>query len=210
MGLTAEQGDCLVANVGTVDVNDMTALMDLMTQCGISLEQLTEIGSQTATTEPGIAEPATTDASSTPVEIDAASAAAVLALLGLDKTAVDCLVTEAETAAPADDAAAEQVFITCNVGPLQVLDAIVALAAAAGDAGSTGTTVAVAGTETTVANAMVDLLLQQLEAQGITLDATQGQCLLDNISDFDPNDLSAMAAVFETCGINIADLIPES
>ena len=57
---------------------------------------------------------------------------------------------------------------------------------------------------------MVDLLLEQLEAQGITLDATQGQCLLDNISDFDPNDLSAMAAVFETCGINIADLIPES
>ena len=55
---------------------------------------------------------------------------------------------------------------------------------------------------------MVDLLLEQLAAQGINLDATQGQCLLDNISDFDPNDMAAMAAVFETCGIDIADLLP--
>ncbi len=55
---------------------------------------------------------------------------------------------------------------------------------------------------------MVDLLLEQLAAQGINLDAEQGQCLLDNISSLDPNDMSAMLSVFETCGINVADLIP--
>ena len=60
----------------------------------------------------------------------------------------------------------------------------------------------------TSGNAMVDLLLEQLAAQGINLDAEQGQCLLDNISDLDPNDMAAMLAVFETCGIEIADLLP--
>ena len=57
---------------------------------------------------------------------------------------------------------------------------------------------------------MVDLLLEQFAAQGITLDAKQAQCLLDNISDFDPGDLYGVAAVFETCGIDITDLIPQS
>jgi hypothetical protein len=57
-------------------------------------------------------------------------------------------------------------------------------------------------------NAMVDLLLEQLAAQGINLDATQGQCILDNISDFDPNDMASVLSVLETCGIDIADLIP--
>ena len=68
----------------------------------------------------------------------------------------------------------------------QVLDAIVALDAAAGDAvASRHTATTVAPTPASVVssgNPMVDLLLEQLAAQGITLDAEQGQCLLDNIS----------------------------
>jgi hypothetical protein len=204
MGLTPEQGDCLVANVGAVDINDMTALMDLMTQCGISMDQLAQIGTSMTTTTAA----ATGDSSTTvPSDIDATTASAVLALIGLDETAVTCLVDGA-VGAPLDDAAAEQVFVGCGVGPAQVLDAIVALNALALDApvdtgGEPATTPPV-----TSGNAMVDLLLEQLAAQGINLDATQGQCLLDNISDLDPNDMSAMVAVFETCGIDIADLLP--
>ncbi len=40
MGLTLEQGACLVENVGGVDMEDLTAMMDLMTECGVSTEQL--------------------------------------------------------------------------------------------------------------------------------------------------------------------------
>jgi hypothetical protein len=204
MGLTPEQGDCLVANVGSVDINDMTALMELMTQCGISTEQLAQIGTSMTTTT---GDSTTTVAAAVPGDIDAGTASAVLALIGLDETAVNCLV-EGAVGAPLDDAAAEQVFVGCGVGPAQVLDAIVALnalaLAAPVDTGAEpATTPAV-----TSGNAMVDLLLEQLAAQGINLDATQGQCLLDNISDLDPNDMSAMVAVFETCGIDIADLLP--
>jgi hypothetical protein len=208
MGLTPEQGDCLVANVGSVDINDMTALMELMTECGISADQLAEIGSATATTAP--ATDSSTTAASLPTDIDPATASAVLTLLGLDQTAVDCLVS-GSIGAPLDDAAAEQVFVGCGVGPAQVLEAIVALNTLAGAVGPVEPVVdvvATSGPAVTSGNAMVDLLLEQLAAQGINLDATQGQCLLDNLSDFDPNDMAAMAAVFETCGINIQDLLP--
>ena len=208
MGLTAEQGECLVNNVGSVDMNDTAAMMDLMTQCGISMDQLLQIGQSTDSSEPA-----------TPGEIDPATVAAVLELMVLDQAMVDCLVAEAETAAPADDAAAEAVFVTCGVGPLQILEGIVALDAAAG-AGAALSTTTVVGTATTTAgapttapgttvssgNAMVDILLEQLAAQGINLDATQGQCLLDNISNFDPNDMSSVLTVMETCGIDITEL----
>jgi hypothetical protein len=209
MGLTPEQGDCLVANVGSVDINDITALMELMTECGISTDQLAEIGS-TITTAAAIEDVETTVAASLPSDIDAATASAVLALLGIDQTAVDCLVS-GSIGAPLDDAAAEQVFVGCGVGPAQVLEAIVALNTLAGAAGPVESVVDIAvtsGPPVTSGNAMVDLLLEQLASQGINLDAEQGQCLLDNLSDFDPNDMAAMAAVFETCGIEIADLLP--
>jgi hypothetical protein len=220
MGLTPEQGDCLVANIGSVDINDMTALMELMTQCGISTEQLLEIG-QTATESslPAVTETSALEEAPPPAELDPVTVAAVFALLGLDQTAVDCLVAEAEAVAPADDATAEGVFVTCGVGPLQILEAIVALDAQAGvvDVPADTSTVTIAppatvdvvGSEPTATsgNAMVDLLLEQLAAQGINLDAEQGQCLLDNLSDFDPNDMASVLAVMETCGIDVTDLL---
>ena len=214
MGLTPEQADCLVANVGGVDMEDLTALMNLMTQCGVSTDQLLQIGEDALTTTLPGETPTTTLVSPPPLELDATTATAMLALLGLDQTTVDCVVAGVETQAPADDAAAESVFVTCGVGPLQILDAIVALDAAAGDAAPDETVAAATETLAPPAsiassgNAMVDLLLEQLAAQGIVLDAEQGQCLLDNISDLDPNDMTAMLGVFETCGIEIADLIP--
>ncbi len=207
MGLTPEQSDCLVANVGGVDMNDLTALMELMTQCGISTDQLLQIGEGALeTTLPG--ETATTTA--LPAEIDPATAAAALALFGLDQETIDCLVAEASAGTP-DDATAELAFFNCEVGMAQLLAGIIALdTAASGAAPADSATVTIAAEEPAVTsgNAMVDLLLEQLAAQGINLDAEQGQCLLDNISDLDPNDMSAMLAVFETCGIEIADLLP--
>ena len=207
MGLTPEQGDCLVANVGTVDINDITALMDLMTQCGISADQLAQIGSQSATTEPGIAEPATTE----PVDIDAATASAVLALLGLDQTAVDCLVS-GSIGAPLDDAAAEQVFVGCGVGPAQVLEAIVALntLAAAAEV-DTVTDVLDSAPPVTSGNAMVDMLHQQLAAQGNHPRRGAGsmpprQHLRASIRT---TCRRSLAVFTETCGIDIAELIPD-
>jgi hypothetical protein len=208
LGLTPEQAQCLVSSLGTVDVNDMGAMTDLMTQCGITMDQLLQIGEQTGSTLPG--EITTSVAGAVPTsEIDAEAAAAVLALFGLDKTAVDCLVGQAATLPPDDDAAAEVAFITCGVGPAQILAGIVALDAAAGDVVADTTDTSVAGAPpSTTGNAMLDLLLQQLAAQGIDLDAEQGQCLLDNISDLDPTDTASVVSVLETCGIDISDIVP--
>jgi hypothetical protein len=217
MGLTPEQAECLVANVGAVDMNDLTALMALMTQCGISTEQLLQIGQTSDTTTVPEGTVAASPESTPPVELDSATVAAVFEVMGLDEATVDCLVEGASTAAPTDDQSAELVFLGCGVGPLAILDAIVALDAQSGAI----VTEDLAVVEDTVTgsleppasvassgNAMVDLLLEQLAAQGINLDATQGQCILDNISDFDPNDMASVLSVLETCGIDIADLIP--
>jgi hypothetical protein len=207
MGLTPEQAQCLIDSVGSVDTNDMTALTNLMTECGISLDQLLQIGQESVVTVPPI--PTTEALAEAPPEIDAASAAAALASLGLDEATVDCLVSEAATAT-ADDQDAETAFLNCGVGAAQILDGIVAIAAAAGMDTTLTTEVldATASTVESTGNAMVDLLLEELASEGINLDADQGQCLLDNISDLDPNDITAIAAVFETCGIELSDIIP--
>jgi hypothetical protein len=220
LGLTSEQIDCLVSSIGSTDISDTAALMELFTQCGISIDELLQTGGTTESSiEPVVTETTALEAPP-PAELDPEAVTAVFALFDLDQSAVDCLVGEAEAVAPTDDATAEGVFVTCGVGPLQLLEAIVALDALAGAIAapvdtSTVTlepppTLDVAGTETTAVssgNAMVDLLLEQLAAQGINLDAEQGQCLLDNISDFDPNDIDSVLAVMETCGIDLTDLL---
>jgi hypothetical protein len=208
LGLSQDQLLCLASSFGEIDVNDSAAMSDLMTQCGITVDQLLQINQLIASTLP-VETTTAAVASVAPVEIDAETAAAVLAVFGLDKTAVDCLVGQAATLPPDDDAAAEAVFIACGVGPAQILAGVVALdAAAAGEvvADTTDTTVAGAPPSTT-GNAMLDFILAQLASRGINLDAEQGQCLLDNISDLDPTDAAASLDVFETCGIDITELV---
>jgi hypothetical protein len=220
MGLTPEQTECLLTNISSVDTNDMGATMDLMTECGITMEQLLQMGSASTETLPAEESAPVASAPPPPAEFDAATAGSVLGLLGLDQAALDCLVVEANASAPADDAAAEAVFTTCAVGPLQILDAILALDAAAGGVVASDGTVpeeeeeapatTVAGSPpVTSGNAMVDALLTELAAEGIDLSPEQGQCLLENIdiAQFDPNDVTALVGIFETCGIDIADLI---
>jgi hypothetical protein len=209
LGLSGEQGQCLVDNIGSVDMEDMTALFEMMEQCGITMEQLMQIGEATATL------PAVPEATTAAVTIDPASAAAALDALGLDAVAVECLAASTPSA-PADDVAAEATFQACGVGAAQVLAGILALDAAAGGGTDvttdtlTASTLAVRAPATVpeTGNVMLDILLQQLAADGIMLDAEQGQCLLDNISDFDPTDFTAMGAVLETCGIELSDIAP--
>jgi hypothetical protein len=181
------------------------------------MEQLLQMGETGTETLPAV-EP-TTDDSLAPLpaaDLDAATAGSVLALLRLDQAALDCLVVESGTAVLTDDAAAEAVFTTCGVGPLQVLDAILALDAAAGGVVDPGTgtpegpATTVAGSPSvTSGNAMVDQLLAELEAEGISLSPEQGQCLLENIdvAEFDPDDVTGLVGLLETCGIDIGDLI---
>jgi hypothetical protein len=211
LGVTPEQAQCLVANVAGIDTSDLTALTELMAQCGISIERLPRLGQSDVTTESSIVVETITSEAPPPGDLDPDTVTAVFALFDLDQSAVDCLVGEAEAVAPTDDATAEGIFITCGIGPLQVLEAIVALDAAAGDVDTAVDTPAVSlappESVTSSGNAMVDLLLEQLAARGINLNAEQGQCLLDNISSFDPSDLSSMLYVFEGCGIDVADVI---
>jgi len=214
-GITQDQLLCIGSNAGSIDMSDLAALTDIFAECGISLEQLMQIGQGVAPTTTGASDVVVaSDEPVPPGTLDAATLATVFEIMGLDEATVDCLVEgEATAPSPTDDQSAEAVFIGCGVGPLLILDAIVALHEQSGATTAESTTT-VAGAQATTAlssgNPMVDLLLEQLAAQGIVLDATQGQCLLDNIADFDPNDMASVISVLETCGIDIADLLPSS
>jgi hypothetical protein len=218
MGLDTEQIMCLVGSMGDTDISDTAAMMELMSECGISMDQLLDIGQQTADTvvaDTEVIVVETAPDSGVPVDVDAATAAAVLAVLGVDTAAVDCLVGQAALLPPGDDAAAEQAFIACGVGPAQILAGIVALDAAAGSVTTDSvvtvesdvtTTSLVSETVGTTGNAMVDLLISELADEGITIDGEQGRCLLDHLAELDPNDISATMTVMSECGIDLLDL----
>jgi hypothetical protein len=210
LGLGPEQIECLAANFGSADMSDVTALTEVMTQCGLTMDQVFQIGQAViSTTVPGAAVPASPE-STPPAELDSATVAAVFEVMGLDEATVACLVEGASTAAPTDDQSAELVFIGCGVGPLAILEAIVALDAQSG-AIVTEDSVVVEDTVTgsleppasvaSSGNAMIDLLLEQI-------DPAQAQCVLDNMPEFHVEDLLASLDVLETCGIDITELIP--
>jgi hypothetical protein len=71
------------------------------------------------------------------------------------------------------------------------------------------TATAAADPATTAASGspFVELLQQQLQDQlGLTITPEQGQCLLDNAGDLDPEDLQAVVTVLTTCGVDVMDL----
>lgn len=206
MGLEPEQIECLIANFGTFDLNDPTAMSEMLTECAVSTDELQIDEDATETT---LSDDTVTSAVGTG-EIDAATAAAVLALLGLDSTTVDCIVAEVDDMTPSDEPTAEAVFITCGVGPLQVLNAIVALEAAGSAAVPDDTTIETLAPTISdgSASAFVDQLLTTLETFGITVDDEQRECLVDNADELDPSDLGASLAVLESCGVEVADLLP--
>jgi hypothetical protein len=214
IGFDPEQLQCFITNIGSVGADDSTALFDVMSQCGISMDQLLSIGLATGETLPVAPEASAPVVPVSSVAIDPATATAALDALGLDPVALECLTAASTPSPPADDASAEAIFEACGVGPLQVLEGILALDAATIGSDVTATTVPATIAEETPAtvietgNAMVDLLLQQFAERGIELDPAQAECLLDNIADLNPNDLAASLGVFEACGISINDLVP--
>jgi hypothetical protein len=209
LGFTPEQLQCLAQNTGTIDITDLTSFTDLMAECELSMDQLFQIGQQAPATAE-VETSATVGEGVTPSEIDAAAAAAALELLGLDQATLDCLVSEAGGAMP-DDQGAELAFFNCEVGLGQLLAGIVALEVAASGAESDATTAESAATTPTVdstsatvaptGNALLDSILERLDPE-------QAQCVLDNAPDLDLSDVTALAALVETCGLELSDILP--
>ena len=208
MELDQDQIECLLASFEEFDVDDPAAMSDVLAECAVSTEEL-QIGEEAIETSlPG--DTIASDAGAG--DIDAETAAAVLGLLGLDATTVDCVVAEVGDLVPADDPTAESVFITCGVGPLQILNGIVALDVAVGGVevpdDTSIETLAPPASTTSTGGAILDTVLDTLATFGITVDDEQRQCLLDNVADLELSDLSGSLSVLETCGIEVTDLIP--
>jgi hypothetical protein len=211
LGLDPDQLQCLAESFGTVDVTDFSAMSELMDQCGVSIDQLLQIGDPSAATvedeAPETTEAVTVTAVAT-TDIDPAAAAAALEAFGVDADAVECLVSEAATVSPGDQQAAELAFIACEIGPAEILAGIVALDAAASGTESEppGSAVDVAppASVESTGNPMLDIVLEQLAAAGVVLDDEQRTCLEDSIADVDLTDITAITALLETCNIDLS------
>jgi hypothetical protein len=214
LGLTPEQMECLLGSASNPDLQDMTAMMDLMAQCGINPMDLT--AGVTAPTLPGVP---TTVFSAVPTvpggPVDPAAAAAVLLMLGVDPTTAQCLADGLSAAiSPGDDNEALAILKACGLTLNGLLTGIVAANAAAATSPLPtvpGLPTTVAGVPTTASGAAPGPIVQQLidtvQAQyGITLTVEQATCLLDNITTLDPEDAEAMLALMEQCNISLDQL----
>lgn len=203
MGLTPEQSACLVANAGSLDMNDMNSVMTIMTQCGIQLDDL--MGSGTETNND-----LTTPTVDAPAVVDPATAQAVIANIGLTPADLTCLDNGLDPM-PVDDQAALVVMQNCGLSLTGLMIGLV-ITGAGGQPEPIDPTPTVSAVPTTVGvgtggNTLVDMLQQQLAAQGINLTTEQATCLFDNIGSLNTEDMSAMVVVFEQCGINLTDLM---
>lgn len=208
LGLTPEQTQCLVDSAGDLDLEDMNAIMGLMTECGIDPMALVAGGATTPEPAVGTETSVLDDAAA----IDPDTAAAVLTMLGLDPTSAQCIADGLLAAdAGATDEDSLLLLQDCGLTLNDLLAGVVAInELAAGSADAPATTEV--GAPTTAGegiasdNPMVIQIQDMLSQQGIELDDDQVSCLVDNVGDLDPNDAAAAMAVFESCGISLTDL----
>jgi hypothetical protein len=217
LGLTPEQMECLFGSANNPDLQDMTAIMDLMMQCGINPMDLG--AGVTAPTVPGVPTTVLAVVPTVPTvpggPVDPVAAAAVLVLLGVDPTTAQCIQDGLSAAiTPGDDNEALAILQTCGLTLNGLLTGIIAAnAAAAASPVPTvpGVPTTISGVPTTASGAAPGPIVQQLidtvqSQYGITLTVEQATCLLDNITTLDPEDADAMMALMEQCGISVDQL----
>jgi hypothetical protein len=196
LGLTNEQIGCLVTNGADLDSEDISQVLDLMSQCGIDLmDVMTHMGDSGETT--------TTAAASA---LDPADVLAVLAMLGITPPDAECVATGIQTTAGSDDEAALIVLQGCGISLDTLLRALVQVNAQASGAkpedATTPTAVAVPTTAVAPSGEpMVDLIQQMLADMGITLTNEQVSCIVETLGDGDPSDMTLMQSILSQCGI---------
>ena len=203
-----------MSNVVGVDLNDMTAIMNLMTQCGIDPLALgTGVGTPTVPT-PGVATTLVPVTGTGTATIDPADAASIMLMLGVDPTAAQCIESGLLAAtSPGDDNEALTILQSCGLTLNDLLIGVLAVNDLAAGTGVTPTLPVASGVPTTAGVAVDNPLVQQLidlvrDQYGIELTPEQATCLLDNVTGLDPNDMAATIAVMEQCGISLSDLSP--
>ena len=201
LGLTPEQLTCLTSNVGAIDLNDMTSIMTLMTQCGINPLDLVTGG--TSPTLPAVG-------TETSVPGAAADLAGILKTMGIDEVSADCIENGLLGATSLGDTEALGILQSCGLTLSDLLTGVVAInEMVVSGSVPTPTLAAVPTTASgvTTASPLVQQLIDSIREQyGIELTPEQASCLLDNISGIDPEDLSAMLTLMEQCGISLSDL----
>lgn len=210
LGLTPEQGQCLVDNMSGVDLNDITAMTELISECGITMDQLADISMDDLNLSdvPGV--PTSSDDSIEPSDEEPVAVVDVLAAIGLEAADLECIESGLAdaTAAPGDETAALELLETCDVSLIELLQGLVTLDADGPTEGpaTTGSDDVVTSEAATSENPMVAQLQEMLAQQGIDLDADQVSCIVDNFDQLDLSDMNSIATVLETCGVEVADL----
>ena len=149
-----------------------------------------------------------------PGTLDSATVAAVFEIMGLDEATVDCLVEGAATAAPRPTTSPpSSVFIGCGVGPLMMLDAIVALHEQTGATAAETTTTVAGGAGDDGRGGRATRWSTCSSSSSPPRESTSTRRRASASSTTSPTSIPttwrSVIGVLETCGIDIADLLPE-
>ena len=217
--LTPEQFTCIAQEMMSVAEEDLGAVMGVMEECGVTLDQLLEVATGQATVEESApatgqtaveeATPATTaPGTGTPLtgEPDADTITAVLEHFGIGSDDLTCIADGLAAATPGDDNAALLVLQECGLSLSTILEAMALTQGA-----PTVPTTTIAGSDTpsaTTGDMLTDLMISTFESMGMTITPEQAQCLGEAaMGGVDTTDMTAMMDLLGECGIEITDLL---
>lgn len=210
LGVTPEQTQCLLENADGIDLNDLSSMLDLFTQCDFNPTDLLTV--TPTDLDPVVASIAVTEASSSESVpsggLDPVAVSAVLDALGLDAATLGCIDDGLSADVP-DDEGPLGVLQGCGLSLGQLLAGAVGLSGEMAGAADIPTTEAGPPSDPTDTESELAIVMQiqrLLTDQGIELDDDQVGCLVDNLASLDLGDLNATLAVVESCDIGLTDL----
>lgn len=200
--LTPEQIAC-IAQAGADLGADANAAVQVLTDCGVSLDQLASLvpGADTFDVV------ASSEAGSDDGAADPAAVAAVLAAAGLDATDLTCISTGLDAAVTGDDAEALTILQGCGISLAEILQGLVAAGAAAPvpAVDTSATTVAAPPVDA----AVNDMVTDMLTSMGIELTPEQITCFTEAVAGgVDSADTGALMTLLSECGISLTDMMP--
>jgi hypothetical protein len=230
-GLDAARLQCLIAAQPPLSADDDQAIAALQ-GCAIPLMPILRGMVAVTQASNSYVNPTATTVALPPVPgIDALATEDVFYLgfmLLVDETQASCLVTGLAGATSEDDSTAVAIFQRCQLSIAFTLNMLTIALAGSYIVDPTATTLpsatipiattpaAVSVVPTTLSIAPDDPIVDEfqqllLEQEGITLDDEQAACLLSHIGsggDIDTEDIGALLALLDSCGITLTDLLP--
>lgn len=204
--LTPEQIAC-IAQAGADLAADPNSAVQVLTDCGVSLDQLATLVPGGESLDPAVSSEVGSDDGT----VDPAAVAAVLAAAGLDATDLTCIGAGLDAAVTGDDAEALTILQGCGISLAEILQGLVAAGASAPvPAVDTPATPASTVAGVPADDAINNMVTDMLASMGIELSPDQIACFTNAVTTggINSSDTGAVMTLLSECGISLTDMMP--